>query len=303
MLIGLVSLVACRSHDLGPNPVRLVYEVDVAHRYDQKRSTAETLSRAAEMVRNRLDRLDLVAVVSTSGDRIELKTRRDPSSLDRVKKLLARPARLELKAVEEDSAFMATVSERAKQLGGATQAALVEDEWSGRDDKLHHDRYLAADSTAAIDATFAQLGAALPADHQVLYERSELDGRGARWRSYYVRRAFVIDNDDIVDADIAHDSQTGRPEVNITLGARGARAFEDFSAGWVGHKLAIILDDQVMSAPMIMSRISGGRLRVTLGGSGNLAEIERDGRDLVAVLRVGGLPAPLRLLEEGIAPP
>jgi len=58
--------------------------------------------------------------------------------------------------------------------------------------------------------------------------------------------------------------------------------------------MAIILDDKVNSAPTIEGRIGGGRARITLGGFSDPYQLQQEAKDLVAVLRTGALPAPLR---------
>jgi len=65
----------------------------------------------------------------------------------------------------------------------------------------------------------------------------------------------------------------------------------------VGKKMAIILDDKVASAPVIQSRIGGGRSTITMGG-GNPNDVQREAQDLVNVLKTGSLPAPLRVDSE-----
>ena len=58
--------------------------------------------------------------------------------------------------------------------------------------------------------------------------------------------------------------------------------------------MAIILDEKVSSAPTIEGRIGGGRARITLGGFSDPYQLQQEAKDLVAVLRTGALPAPLR---------
>ena len=61
----------------------------------------------------------------------------------------------------------------------------------------------------------------------------------------------------------------------------------------IGRKMAILLDDKINSAPVIEGRI-GARGRITLGGFGDPFQLQQEAKDLVAVLRSGALPAPLR---------
>ena len=67
--------------------------------------------------------------------------------------------------------------------------------------------------------------------------------------------------------------------------------------------LALVLEGQVVTAPVIIGKIGAGRLRITLGPRDNAFELQKEAKDLVAVLRSQPLPAPLILMsEETVAP-
>jgi preprotein translocase subunit SecD len=82
------------------------------------------------------------------------------------------------------------------------------------------------------------------------------------------------------------------PYIFLRLKPVGAREFDRITAENVGKRLAIILDNNVYSAPVIKSRISGGE--AVIEGSFTLDEA----KDLAIVLRAGSLPAPVQILEE-----
>jgi protein-export membrane protein SecD len=96
----------------------------------------------------------------------------------------------------------------------------------------------------------------------------------------------------LVDAQAQRDPQLGQPEVLFELNRRGGRIFESATRENTGRLMAIVLDDRVVSAPVIQSAIST-RGRITLGG-GSMEEA----RDLAIVLRAGALPAPITIVEE-----
>jgi preprotein translocase subunit SecD len=79
----------------------------------------------------------------------------------------------------------------------------------------------------------------------------------------------------------------------MNFDSRGAREFEDITGRYINRQLAIVLDDQVYSAPYIRKRIPGGEAMIE-GGSMTLEE----GQVLAVALRAGALPAPVRVLEE-----
>ena len=80
--------------------------------------------------------------------------------------------------------------------------------------------------------------------------------------------------------------------VNFTFNSVGARRFADVSRANVNHRFAIVLDDKVISAPVIREAITGGRGQIS--GSFNAASAN----DLAVLLRAGALPAPLTVVEE-----
>jgi preprotein translocase subunit SecD len=113
------------------------------------------------------------------------------------------------------------------------------------------------------------------------------------WRTYFLERAVQLTGSAISNAMGNYDPNTNRPIVLLDFNRYGGRIFGDVTAQIVGMKFATILDDKVKSAPIINGAIRGGRASITMGGSDpRVQEQERD--DLVAVLKTGSLPAPLR---------
>jgi preprotein translocase subunit SecD len=134
---------------------------------------------------------------------------------------------------------------------------------------------------------------ALPRNTE-LHWGQELLGRGART----FRRLYVLEDDPFMTGDRLEDAQPQRdpqfntPLVSFQLNRAGGREFSRFTGQHVGDFLAIVLDGEVMSAPVIRDRI-GARGQIELGGS-TMAEAS----DLALVLRAGALPAPLKIMEE-----
>jgi protein-export membrane protein SecD len=104
-------------------------------------------------------------------------------------------------------------------------------------------------------------------------------------------RAFLR-GDDLQSASPGRDAQFGETIVSFELTRSGGRTFERTTGDNIGELIAIVLDDLVVSAPVIRSRI-GARGQIQLGQA-PLAEAA----DLALVLRAGALPAPLRIMEE-----
>ena len=101
----------------------------------------------------------------------------------------------------------------------------------------------------------------------------------------------VVGGEDLTDAQPAFD-QNGRPAVNFRFNPAGARKFGDYTAAHIGEPFAIVLDDEVVSAPTIQSHIAGGSGIIT--GSFTVEE----STNLAVLLRAGALPAKMEFLEE-----
>jgi preprotein translocase subunit SecD len=107
-----------------------------------------------------------------------------------------------------------------------------------------------------------------------------------------VEQSVMVDGADLTNAQAGQDPQTGGWVVNITFDSLGAREFADVTSANVGHPFAIVLDNQVISDPVIREAITGGRAQIS--GSANA----QAATDLALLLRAGALPAPLTVIEE-----
>ena len=108
---------------------------------------------------------------------------------------------------------------------------------------------------------------------------------------YELERTPVVTGEELTDAQPSFD-QNGLPAVNFQFNPSGARKFGDYTAENVGSPFAIVLDEEVISAPVIQSHIPGGSGIIT----GNFT-IEGS-TELAVLLRAGALPAELTFLEE-----
>ncbi len=110
-------------------------------------------------------------------------------------------------------------------------------------------------------------------------------------RFYIVEQTPVVTGEELVDAQPAFD-QNNRPAVNFRFNPSGARKFGDYTAMNIGSPFAIVLDDEVISAPVIQSHIAGGSGIIT----GRFTVDEST--ELAVLLRAGALPAEMTFLEE-----
>ena len=92
---------------------------------------------------------------------------------------------------------------------------------------------------------------------------------------YILEPAPVVTGEELIDAQPAFD-QNGRPAVNFRFNPAGARKFGDYTAENIGSPFAIVLDDEVISAPVIQSHIPGGSGIIT--GNFTVEEFDRPRR-------------------------
>lgn len=106
-----------------------------------------------------------------------------------------------------------------------------------------------------------------------------------------VEETPVVSGDDLIDSQPAFD-QNNRPAVDFRFNPSGAVRFGDYTAANIGKPFAIVLDSEVISAPVIQSHIAGGSGIIT--GSFTVEESTQ----LSVLLRAGALPAEMTFLEE-----
>ncbi|AML52323.1 protein translocase subunit SecD [Falsihalocynthiibacter arcticus] len=108
---------------------------------------------------------------------------------------------------------------------------------------------------------------------------------------YIVEKTAVVTGEDLTNAQPSFD-QNGRPAVSFTFNGSGSRKFGDYTLENIGSPFAIVLDNEVISAPTIQSHIPGGSGIIT--GNFDIAETTH----LAILLRAGALPAKMTFLEE-----
>jgi preprotein translocase subunit SecD len=123
-----------------------------------------------------------------------------------------------------------------------------------------------------------------PADSEIL------DGEGGS--KYLIDKRVLVSGGDLVDAQPGFDQRNGQPIVNFRFNSSGARKFAEVTKANVGKPFAIVLDNKVISAPVINEPIPGGAGQI----SGNFTV--QSANDLAILLRAGALPAPLTVVEE-----
>jgi len=132
----------------------------------------------------------------------------------------------------------------------------------------------------------------LPPGSEILYEKkTERDTGVVTRRPYLLKKRALMSGDVLTDARMRIKSDFNEPYVSMDFDSRGARLFDQITAENVKKRLAIVLDNNVYSAPVIQERISGGKAQI----SGSFTPEEAT--DLAIVLRAGALPAPVKIIQ------
>ena len=114
--------------------------------------------------------------------------------------------------------------------------------------------------------------------------------KGEGGETYVISRKPVVGGENLVDAQAAF--QEGQPVVSFKFNTIGGKKFGEATKNNIGERLAIVLDNEVISAPNIQTAILGGSGQI----SGNFTL--ESAQELALLLRSGALPAPLEVLEE-----
>ena len=242
-----------------------------------------TLNQSIEVIRNRIDEFGVSEpqISSQGNDRVvvELPGIKD---VDRAKDLIGRTAKLEFKMVDEDGYKKVDLAQLIPQIEKEKNLNYKEG------GNLKFSDYVRAINDGAKGK--------IPDGDEIAYEKSSMGKSPLLLKS----KAEVTGND-LQDAQVSINQESRRPEVAFELNPKGAVLFEKLTGDNVGHRLAIVLDGIVHSAPSINSKI--GARGVITTGRGGYDESLRESKDLAIVLRAGALPAQLELMEQRVVGP
>jgi preprotein translocase subunit SecD len=232
----------------------------------------------------------------------------DKKTFDEIKEIISRTARLEFKMVDDPTDFFGKIKD--DELPEGEGIAIYKEQAPdgiGTDGKAKSTTTsyarMALRDGEKMDAARERFKAwvrtlNVPDDHQVGFEqvvRFDPDtGTSTEegWRTLYLFKRAEVTGDYITDAQVSQDTQSavGSYYVALTFSPTGADRFEEVTGANVQRRFAIILDDVVDSAPVIKTKIGGGRASITMG-AGDVEKQLQDARKLELVLRSGALPA------------
>ncbi len=218
-----------------------------------------SVKQVLEVIRNRIDQLGVAepAIYREAEDKIvvQLPGVKDPR---RAIEIIGKTAVLEFKLVDDESPLAAELP----------SFVLSEEK----------EKFL------------SEFGNKIPTDREILFQR--VTDRGiVTLRPFLIKKEALLTGDLLTEARVSIDDRFMEPYVSITFDRMGAGIFEDITAKNIQKRLAIILDDNVYSAPVIRERIGGGSAQIT----GDFTMYEAS--DLAIVLRAGSLPAPVEMIK------
>ena len=289
----------------------------VALRLDERRVAAvrdEIVDQTLEVIRKRIEAFGLVEPdVRKNGDTdidIQMPGVRG-AQVDQVRERIGQTARLAFRIVDR--------SPGAQNFFKGQEAALqaFRDRYPEKGALLKMDRdastgqwYVRADAGIARGTGDALAKNALYSfikslsiddDHMVGYELVEVREdnllKERFYRTHYLWSRADVTGDHLTRAMVLFETQ-GEPYVSLEFDSVGARLFEEVTEKNTGEYMAIMLDDEVNSAPVIRERIGGGRAKITLGGARHPREVLKEAQALVTVLTHGAYKAPVHKVHD-----
>lgn len=237
----------------------------------------QAVGKSIEVIRNRIDEFGVTEpeITAQGNDRIVVQLP-GVKDIERAKDLIGKTAKLEFKIVNDEIPG-ATIQ---AWLDKATTAGIVYkkgERFSDYITKLND--FLAQD---------------IPHGYELAFEKTDKEDQNI---PYVIENVARISGDDLSDARVQIDQQQNNPYVSMEFKPAGAKKFEDTTGASIGKRMAVVLDGNVYSAPVIQAKIAGGNAQITLG-SGDFNKKMKEARDLALVLRAGALPVQLDFLEQ-----
>ncbi|CAN5797227.1 protein translocase subunit SecD [soil metagenome] len=277
----------------------------------------KAVTQARDTVLRRVDELGLrEASVTTRDEDIIIEVPgKDERAFNEVKEIIRKTARLEFKMLDDEADFFGKIPEAQVPASENIEIRFENAPAGvGKNVKTNFARIEKRQDETMLQALerLKKWTATLqvPDDHVIGYEKiedpDEETGKFVEkgWRTFYLYSRAEVTGEYITDAARAVNTQSGMPEVyvSITFSPAGADRFEEVTGANVQRRFAIILDDIINSAPVIKSKIGGGRASITMG-SGDPDTQLKNAEKLEMVLRSGALPAPIPPSNESLIGP
>lgn len=231
----------------------------------------DSIDRLLAVLRNRIDQYGVAEpIIQKSGsDRIivDLPGIQDPAA---ALELIGRTAQMDFREVLDATGRNLPVEPQRKNYDSDIQFVNAQERWK--------------EEVARVSNASADLIAKSKTTEGSIVVPGEEQG------TFYLLGPVVLSGKDLVNAEMAPDS-LGRMGVSLEFNSEGARLFEEATGRMIGKQLAIVLDNVVISAPVVQDRISGGRAQIT-----GRFTAEEAGR-LAIMLKAGALPVAVEIAE------
>ncbi|MEN2994212.1 MAG: protein translocase subunit SecD [Thermodesulfovibrio sp.] len=226
-----------------------------------KRIETTSVEQAIEVIRNRVDQLGVAEpAIHKQGENeivVQLPGIKDPK---KALEIIGKTAQLEFKLVNEEKSLL----EQLPSLIRPAEEEVFLAQWK---DKLSE-------------------------DDEIVFQKIVNKETGEVYKKpYIVKKEVLLTGDLLAEAHVSIDQRFNEPYVSLRFNEAGAKIFEEITTKYINRRLAIILDGNLYSAPVIRERIEGGNAQI----SGNFTLEEA--KDLAIVLRAGALPAPVKLIQ------
>lgn len=245
------------------------------------------IKKSIEVIRNRIDEFGVTEpeIVSLGKDRVVIQLP-GVKDIERAKELIGKTAKLEFKMVNDD----VPAAKANEWMTGSEKAGIVYKKGQRFSEYVRKMNEFAAKD--------------IPNGYELAFQKTlnKVTNEIEQLIPYVVESATDLTGDSLQDATVRVDQQNNQPYVGITFKSQGAKQFEKLTGDNVGKRMAIILDGNVYSAPVIQTKIGGGNAQITLG-AGNYNDTLKEARDLSLVLRAGALPVELDFQEQRIVGP
>jgi preprotein translocase subunit SecD len=245
------------------------------------------LSKSIEVIRNRIDEFGVTEpeIVSQGADRIVVQLP-GVKDIDRAKDLIGKTAQLEFRFVNDDVSPV-----QLNEWLNKVKSSGIEFKKGER----------FSEYVRTINET---LKAELPKGFVIGFAKTTNKNTNeiTNLEPYLLEEVASLSGDELQEATVRIDQEQNRPYVGLEFKASGAKIFENITGANIGKRLAIVLDGNVYSAPVVQGRIAGGSAQITLG-QGDYNTVMSEARDLALVLRAGALPVELVFEEQRIVGP
>ncbi len=269
---------------------------------DIERIKKEVVDQTLSIIRKRVEAFGLVEPdVRMSGESdIDVQLPGvSKEQMEVVRERIGQTARLTFRIVDSKTDFFSTVKEdldafrqAAPEKGKTVEITKFGDRFQAKSDKK---------SNLVAFIHFLQKVHKLPDDHVVGYYFVEEDQGGRVVKSYY-RTEYLFGEVKVSGDHLARSGvfykDSGEPYVSLTFTGQGATLFEEVTRVHVGEYLAIMLDDDINSAPVIKEVIAGGQASITLGGNQSASQLLQEAQSLVTVLTHGAYKAPVHKIQD-----